>query len=61
VQLERLLAKQMEILHDAATQDRLQALEWRVPPGAVKHHADLHANANTNGVQSSTDKHTEQH
>ncbi|KAB5513023.1 hypothetical protein PHYPO_G00250080, partial [Pangasianodon hypophthalmus] len=61
VQLERLLAKQMEILHDAAAQDRLQALEWRVPPGAFKHHADSHnanANANANG---SAEKHAEQH
>ncbi|TUN64302.1 NGFI-A-binding protein 1 [Bagarius yarrelli] len=58
------LARQMEILHDAAAQDRLQALEWRVPPGAFKQHAELHsatANANANGVQGSTDKHTEQH
>lgn len=62
VQLERLLAKQMEILHDAAAQDRLQALEWRVPPGAFKHHADSHnANANANGVQSNVEKHAEQH
>ncbi|MCJ8750276.1 hypothetical protein PDJAM_G00260760 [Pangasius djambal] len=64
VQLERLLAKQMEILHDAAAQDRLQALEWRVPPGAFKHHGDSHnanANANANGVQSSAEKHAEQH
>lgn len=57
VQMERLLAKQMEILHDAAAQDRLQALEWRVPPGAFKHHADSH---NANGVQSSAEKHAEQ-
>ncbi|KAG7330793.1 hypothetical protein KOW79_004762 [Hemibagrus wyckioides] len=64
VQLERLLAKQMEILHDAAAQDRLQALEWRVPPSAFKHHGDSHnanSNANANGVQSSADKHAEQH
>uniref|UniRef100_W5MUV6 NGFI-A binding protein 1a (EGR1 binding protein 1) n=1 Tax=Lepisosteus oculatus TaxID=7918 RepID=W5MUV6_LEPOC len=39
-QLERLIAKQMEILHDAATQERLQALDWRVPPGAFKHVID---------------------
>uniref|UniRef100_A0A3B4CW58 NGFI-A binding protein 1a (EGR1 binding protein 1) n=1 Tax=Pygocentrus nattereri TaxID=42514 RepID=A0A3B4CW58_PYGNA len=56
VQLERLLAKQMEILHDAAAQDRLQALEWRVPPGAFKHSADRQS---TNGV--SSDKASEQH
>ncbi|XP_030642982.1 NGFI-A-binding protein 1b [Chanos chanos] len=55
VQMERLLAKQMEILHDAAAQDRLQALEWRVPPGPYKHSADRQA---TNGV--SADKPTEQ-
>lgn len=54
VQLERLLAKQMEILHDAATQDRLQALEWRVPPGPYKRSGDRQ---NSNGV---TDKSAEQ-
>ncbi|XP_076858494.1 NGFI-A-binding protein 1b isoform X1 [Brachyhypopomus gauderio] len=57
-QLERLLAKQMEILHDAATQDRLQTLEWRVPAGAFKHSADRQ---NTNGVSSSGDKAADQH
>ncbi|XP_072541578.1 NGFI-A-binding protein 1b isoform X3 [Salminus brasiliensis] len=56
VQLERLLAKQMEILHDAAAQDGLQALEWRVPPGAFKHSTDRQS---TNGV--SSDKSSEQH
>uniref|UniRef100_A0A8B9K2K0 NGFI-A binding protein 1b (EGR1 binding protein 1) n=1 Tax=Astyanax mexicanus TaxID=7994 RepID=A0A8B9K2K0_ASTMX len=56
VQLERLLAKQMEILHDAAAQDRLQALEWRVPPGAFKHSAERQS---TNGVTS--DKSSDQH
>ncbi|XP_056611294.1 NGFI-A-binding protein 1b isoform X1 [Triplophysa dalaica] len=54
VQLERLLAKQMEILHDAAAQDRLQALEWRVPPGPYKHSGERQ---NSNGI--STDKSAE--
>ncbi|XP_062862259.1 NGFI-A-binding protein 1b [Trichomycterus rosablanca] len=58
VQLERLLAKQMEILHDAAAQDRLQALEWRVPPGAFKHAADA---PSANGLQSGAEKHADQH
>ncbi|XP_069052765.1 NGFI-A-binding protein 1b [Lepisosteus oculatus] len=48
-QLERLIAKQMEILHDAATQERLQALDWRVPPGAFKHVIDKQS---TNGLTS---------
>lgn len=55
VQLERLLAKQMEILHDAAAQDRLQALEWRVPPGPYKRTTDRQ---NSNGL--SADKNTDQ-
>ncbi|XP_026127199.1 NGFI-A-binding protein 1b isoform X1 [Carassius auratus] len=55
VQLERLLAKQMEILHDAAAQDRLQALEWRVPPGPYKHST---GRQNSNGI--SADKNTDQ-
>ncbi|ROL50414.1 NGFI-A-binding protein 1, partial [Anabarilius grahami] len=55
VQLERLLAKQMEILHDAATQDRLQALEWRVPPGPYKHSTERQ---NSNGL--SADKNADQ-
>ncbi|KAM9767082.1 NGFI-A-binding protein 1-like [Menidia menidia] len=37
VQLERLLARQMEILQDAAVQERLQALDWRIPPAALKY------------------------
>ncbi|XP_018965278.1 NGFI-A-binding protein 1-like isoform X2 [Cyprinus carpio] len=55
VQLERLLAKQMEILHDAAAQDRLQALEWRVPPGPYKRSTDRQ---NSNGL--SADKNADQ-
>ncbi|XP_030626787.1 NGFI-A-binding protein 1-like [Chanos chanos] len=42
VQLDRLLAKQMEILRDAALQERLQALDWRIPPAAVKFLTDRH-------------------
>ncbi|XP_046887225.1 NGFI-A-binding protein 1a [Hypomesus transpacificus] len=47
MQLERLLARQMEILHDAAVQERLQALDWRIPAGALKYLADAQ---NTNGT-----------
>ncbi|XP_066543945.1 NGFI-A-binding protein 1b isoform X2 [Amia ocellicauda] len=46
-QLERLVAKQMEIVHDAAAQERLQALDWRVPPTAFRHGADKQS---TNGL-----------
>jgi len=45
----------MEILHDAAAQDRLQALEWRVPPGPYKHSSDRQ---NSNGL--SADKNADQ-
>ncbi|XP_062384311.1 NGFI-A-binding protein 1-like [Sardina pilchardus] len=37
MQLERLLGRQMEILRDAAAQDRLQALDWKIPAVALKH------------------------
>lgn len=47
MQLERLLARQMEILQDAAVQERLQALDWRIPPAALKYLSDAQ---NTNGV-----------
>ncbi|KAK1876642.1 NGFI-A-binding protein 1 [Dissostichus eleginoides] len=40
MQLERLLARQMEILQDAAVQERLQALDWRIPPAALKDNQD---------------------
>ncbi|KAK7893556.1 hypothetical protein WMY93_022708 [Mugilogobius chulae] len=40
MQLERLLARQMEILQDAAVQERLQALDWRIPPAALKYLTD---------------------
>lgn len=46
MQLERLLARQMEILQDAAVQERLQALDWRIPPAALKY---LNNAQNTNG------------
>lgn len=49
------MAKQMEILHDAAAQDRLQALEWRVPPGPYKHSTERQ---NSNGL--SADKNSDQ-
>lgn len=47
IQLERLLTRQMEILHDASAQERLQALGWMIPSGAVRNSADKQA---TNGV-----------
>ncbi|XP_012689160.2 NGFI-A-binding protein 1-like [Clupea harengus] len=40
MQLERLLGRQMEILRDAAAQDRLQALDWKIPAAALKHLSD---------------------
>ncbi|XP_028836523.1 NGFI-A-binding protein 1-like isoform X2 [Denticeps clupeoides] len=47
MQLEHLLAKQMEILRDAAAQDRLQALDWKIPAEALKHLDNRHR---ANGV-----------
>ncbi|KAJ8351534.1 hypothetical protein SKAU_G00230100 [Synaphobranchus kaupii] len=47
VQLERLLSRQMEILQDAAAQERLQVLDWRIPAAAFKRGAEHHR---TNGV-----------
>ncbi|CAL8407135.1 unnamed protein product [Arctogadus glacialis] len=52
VQLERLLARQMEILQDAAVQERLQALDWRIPPSALKYLSDAHV---TNGNAAAAD------
>lgn len=47
MQLERLLARQMEILQDAAVQERLQTLDWRIPPAALKYLSEAH---HTNGA-----------
>ncbi|XP_028323699.1 NGFI-A-binding protein 1-like [Gouania willdenowi] len=47
MQLERLLARQMEILQDVAVQERLQALDWRIPPTALKYLSDAQ---NANGA-----------
>ncbi|KAJ8403525.1 hypothetical protein AAFF_G00352970 [Aldrovandia affinis] len=47
VQLERLLAKQMEILHESSAQERLQALDWRIPSGALRNSTDKQG---TNGI-----------
>ncbi|KAM8903101.1 NGFI-A-binding protein 1-like isoform 1-T3 [Spinachia spinachia] len=47
MQLERLLARQMEILQDAAVQERLQALDWRIPPAALKYLSEAQS---TNGA-----------
>ncbi|XP_063067568.1 NGFI-A-binding protein 1-like isoform X2 [Engraulis encrasicolus] len=52
MQLERLLARQMEILRDAAAQDRLQALDWKIPAAALKHLTDRQR---TNGLSVSPD------
>ncbi|XP_033836748.1 NGFI-A-binding protein 1-like [Periophthalmus magnuspinnatus] len=49
MQLERLLARQMEILQDAAVQERLQALDWRIPPAALKYLTDPH-HSSSNGA-----------
>ncbi|KAG7270787.1 hypothetical protein CRUP_007303 [Coryphaenoides rupestris] len=60
MQLERLLARQMEILQDAAVQERLQALDWRIPPAALKYLSDAHVtNGNAaadNGRESQDDR-----
>ncbi|CAL8306949.1 unnamed protein product [Merluccius merluccius] len=59
-QLECLLARQMEILQDAAVQERLQALDWRIPPAALKYLSDGHVpNGNTaadNGRESQDER-----
>lgn len=54
MQLERLLARQMEILQDAAVQERLQALDWRIPPAALKYLTDIQ---NTNGAAAEATNH----
>lgn len=53
MQLERLLARQMEILQDAAVQERLQALDWRIPPAALKY---LTSTQKVNGAASDSSK-----
>ncbi|XP_034405084.1 NGFI-A-binding protein 1b [Cyclopterus lumpus] len=57
MQLERLLARQMEILQDAAVQERLQALDWRIPPAALKYLNDAQG---TNGVADATRDHQDE-
>nr|XP_055072632.1 NGFI-A-binding protein 1-like [Misgurnus anguillicaudatus] len=37
VQLDSLLAKQVELLRDAAIQERLKSLDWRIPTAALKY------------------------
>ncbi|XP_061788473.1 NGFI-A-binding protein 1-like [Nerophis lumbriciformis] len=56
MQLERLLARQMEILQDAAVQERLQALDWRIPPAALKYLTDAQ---NTNGAGGDASRETQ--
>ncbi|XP_077452535.1 NGFI-A-binding protein 1-like [Stigmatopora argus] len=53
MQLERLLARQMEILQDAAVQERLQALDWRIPAAALKYLTNAQ---NTNGAANDSSK-----
>ncbi|XP_064800017.1 NGFI-A-binding protein 1-like [Oncorhynchus masou masou] len=52
LQLERLLTRQMEIHHEAQAQDRLQALEWKVPLGAfgLRHNTNPEHRHHVNGV-----------
>ncbi|XP_041117637.1 NGFI-A-binding protein 1-like isoform X2 [Polyodon spathula] len=54
VQLERLVKKQMELLHNATAQERLHFSEWRLPATAFKRSTEEH---NSNGL--SADKATE--
>ncbi|XP_041120648.1 NGFI-A-binding protein 1b isoform X2 [Polyodon spathula] len=55
VQLERLVKKQMELLHNTTAQERLQFTEWRLPTTAFKHSTEEHS---SNAL--SADKVTEQ-
>lgn len=57
MQLERLLARQMEILQDAAVQERLQALDWRIPPAALKYLADQHHSSSNGAATDSSREH----
>ncbi|XP_031658160.1 NGFI-A-binding protein 1-like [Oncorhynchus kisutch] len=52
LQLERLLTRQMEIHHEAQAQDRLQALEWKVPLGTFRlnHNTNPEHRHHVNGV-----------
>ncbi|XP_036831130.1 NGFI-A-binding protein 1 [Oncorhynchus mykiss] len=52
LQLERLLTRQMEIHQEAQAQDRLQALEWKVPLGAFRlsHNTNPKHRHHVNGV-----------
>ncbi|MGH0156060.1 UNVERIFIED_CONTAM: hypothetical protein FKN15_046252 [Acipenser sinensis] len=47
VQLERLVKKHMELLHDTTAQERLHFSEWRLPATAFKHSTEEH---NSNGL-----------
>ncbi|XP_033901584.1 NGFI-A-binding protein 1-like [Acipenser ruthenus] len=47
VQLERLVKKQMELLHNATAQERLHFSEWRLPATAFKRSTEEH---NSNGL-----------
>uniref|UniRef100_A0A8C6TPN9 NGFI-A binding protein 1a (EGR1 binding protein 1) n=1 Tax=Neogobius melanostomus TaxID=47308 RepID=A0A8C6TPN9_9GOBI len=57
MQLERLLARQMEILQDAAVQERLQALDWRIPPAALKYLTESHHSSSNGAAPDSTREH----
>lgn len=49
VQLDSLLAKQVELLRDAAVQERLKSLDWRIPTAALKYLAPTAQHCN-NGL-----------
>ncbi|XP_016340859.1 NGFI-A-binding protein 1-like isoform X2 [Sinocyclocheilus anshuiensis] len=47
VQLDSLLAKQVELLRDAAVQERLKSLDWRIPTAALKYLAPTAQHCNS--------------
>ncbi len=47
VQLDTLLAKQVELLRDAAVQERLKSLDWRIPTAALKYLAPTAQHCNS--------------
>uniref|UniRef100_A0A673HJ04 NGFI-A binding protein 1a (EGR1 binding protein 1) n=1 Tax=Sinocyclocheilus rhinocerous TaxID=307959 RepID=A0A673HJ04_9TELE len=47
VQLDSLLAKQVELLRDATVQERLKSLDWRIPTAALKYLAPTAQHCNS--------------
>ncbi|XP_051980337.1 NGFI-A-binding protein 1a [Xyrauchen texanus] len=47
VQLDSLLAKQVELLRDAAVQERLKSLDWQIPTAALKYLAPTSRHCNS--------------